>query len=124
MIRYSKQRELILGIVMGTDSHPTADWIFQHARKQMSDISLGTVYRNLNQLVENDLVLAHNIDGVIHYDGFVDEHQHFYCTSCKRLYDISYPVSEIKSAVEEDFEHTVERYDLRLEGICNSCQTK
>ncbi|MFQ6607879.1 MAG: transcriptional repressor [Fidelibacterota bacterium] len=122
MKRYSKQRELVLEIVLGTNSHPTADWIFQQAKMQMRDISLGTVYRNLNQLVENSLILAHNINGVVHYDGFIEDHQHFYCTSCKKLYDVSLPVREIMSVIEEGIVHTVKRYEVRLEGTCSSCQ--
>ena len=55
-MRFSKQREVIQNIVQRTNSHPTADWIFHKAKKEIPNISLGTVYRNLNQL---------NKDGVI-----------------------------------------------------------
>jgi Fe2+ or Zn2+ uptake regulation protein len=56
--RYSRQREHILKIVQNTDSHPTADWVYEQARAVIPNISLGTVYRNLNLLVEEGLIQA------------------------------------------------------------------
>ncbi|HJM85776.1 MAG TPA: transcriptional repressor, partial [Candidatus Marinimicrobia bacterium] len=49
-MRYSLQKETIREIVKSTDSHPTADWIFQRAKRKIPNISLGTVYRNLKHL--------------------------------------------------------------------------
>ena len=50
--RYSKQRETIYDILMQDYTHPTVDTIYIEARKVIPDISLGTVYRNLNHLYE------------------------------------------------------------------------
>ena len=50
--RGSKQREAILRILQNTDIHPTADWIYEQVRKVIPNISLGTVYRNFNALIE------------------------------------------------------------------------
>ena len=55
-MRFSKQRELIKNIVQGTNSHPTAYWIFNKAKKKISNISLGTVYRNLNKLNKDGII--------------------------------------------------------------------
>ena len=57
-MRFSKQREVIQNIVQKTNSHPTADWIFHKAKKEIPNISLGTVYRNLNQLNKNPEVFV------------------------------------------------------------------
>ena len=58
-IIYSKQREQILETVKSMDVHPSADDIYSHVRKELPQISLGTVYRNLNQLVEIGYKLKH-----------------------------------------------------------------
>ena len=42
-MRYSKQREEIYKIIQNTDVHPNADWIFEHVKKKIPKISLGTV---------------------------------------------------------------------------------
>lgn len=49
-IRKTKQRDLILKTLRNTTCHPTADWIYEQVKKEMPNISLGTVYRNLSML--------------------------------------------------------------------------
>ena len=49
-MKYSRQRELILEAVREDDVHPTADFIYQRLKKDHPNLSLGTVYRNLNLL--------------------------------------------------------------------------
>ena len=51
-MRYSKQRELVLRTVEQLCDHPTAEEIFDKAAPECPGLSLGTVYRNLNSLVE------------------------------------------------------------------------
>ena len=51
-MRYSKQRELVLRTVEQLCDHPTAEEIFDKAAPECPGQSLGTVYRNLNSLVE------------------------------------------------------------------------
>ena len=51
--RNSRQRKLILDIVASRHDHPTADQIYLDVRTQDSQISRGTVYRNLGILSEN-----------------------------------------------------------------------
>ena len=46
-VRYSEKREAILRLLQSTQSHPTADWIYQSLKPTHPDLSLGTVYRNL-----------------------------------------------------------------------------
>ena len=59
-MKRSRQREAILEILCATTSHPTADWIYDKVRERIPNISLGTVYRNLNILSENgEIYLTH-----------------------------------------------------------------
>ena len=52
-VRRTRQREVILEVLRGTDCHPTADWVYQEVRKEMPHVSLGTIYRNLKTLSEH-----------------------------------------------------------------------
>ena len=61
-MRYSKQRELIQDIVQETNSHPTAYWIFNKAKRKISNISLGTVYRNLNKLNKDGVIEEYSME--------------------------------------------------------------
>ena len=51
-LKYSKQRASIKDYLMHTTSHPTADTVYLHIKKEFPNISLGTVYRNLNLLAD------------------------------------------------------------------------
>ena len=69
-IRMTEQRKLILNILRSTKSHPTADWIYQEARKEIPNISLGTVYRNLKILVQAGEILEMDFgSGYSRYDS-------------------------------------------------------
>ena len=52
-MKYSKQREVIRQIMAGTALHPTADMVYEWVRRETPNISLATVYRNLNCLAQS-----------------------------------------------------------------------
>ena len=62
-MRYSKQRELVLQKVEQLCDHPTAEEIFDLAARECPRLSLGTVYRNLNSLVDAGRVRRVSIPG-------------------------------------------------------------
>ena len=41
--KYSRQREVMLNVLRNTKTHPNADWIYTEVRKEIPNISLGTV---------------------------------------------------------------------------------
>lgn len=50
--RNSKQRTLVLDVLKASHEHPNAEEVYLAVKQQLPDISLGTVYRNLNLLEE------------------------------------------------------------------------
>ena len=59
-MRNSIQRNLVYDIIQVSCDHPTADMVYLRAKQTMPKISLGTVYRNLNELVELGKILRIN----------------------------------------------------------------
>lgn len=55
--RYSRQRELIYRALLASKAHPTADMVYQMLKPENPNLSLGTVYRNLNLLAEEGIVV-------------------------------------------------------------------
>ncbi len=124
--RGSKQREAILRVLQSTDIHPTADWIYDQVRKLIPNISLGTVYRNLNLLIEEGLIREVNIQGTAsaRYDANLEPHHHFICLICSSVYDL--PISKEKINIEafvENKNFEVKFIKLDIFGICDKCQT-
>ena len=91
--RYSRQREEILRVVQTTDTHPTADWVYEQVRKILPHVSLGTVYRNLNLLADEGLIQRVILDdGIVRFDGNTNDHHHFICTKTGKIYDVVLPL--------------------------------
>jgi len=87
----------------------------------MPNISLGTVYRNLGQLVDNNIILALNIDGSTHYDAVISEHQHFQCNSCNQIIDIMLNTTKFISNIELETNHKIDGCQVHFNGICEKC---
>ncbi len=123
-IRRSKQRDLISDILKSTRSHPTAEWIYEQARKRDNTISLGTVYRNLRLLCDLGQAIAlETADYKVHYDGCVANHRHFVCQNCGKIDDLEpSPVETPQELFERGY--TVFRESCVYYGICNDCQIK
>lgn len=122
-MNYSRQRELILKIVRADMSHPTVDAVYQALRREIPNVSLATVYRNLNLLAENgDIRKIESLDGTAHFDFNTGNHYHFICINCNKVYDIPCDVAPdaVKKAEELSGCHIIS-HDLTFQGICHDC---
>ena len=98
-MRYSKQREAIRTYMEGRHDHPTADSVYAAVREELPNISLGTVYRNLMQLVDaGELQVVNTGDNISRFDPTTTEHAHFQCHECGRVFDVDGPVLGILPA--------------------------
>jgi len=122
--RMTKQRRVIKEILCSTKSHPTADWIYEEARKVLPDISLGTVYRNLQVLLSEDNIQELNYGkGYSRFDGNPRPHYHFVCKQCGRVYDVEMPLADfLTEAAAQATGGIVESHRLEFAGICRDCR--
>lgn len=121
--RNTKQRAIIYDIVASTNSHPTADWIYEKAKKVIPNISLGTVYRNLHILKEEEKIIEINDGKQSRFDARIDKHYHFKCLSCGNIYDIEKEdVLDIKDINLSNKGFDVLDASITLTGICPSCK--
>ena len=122
-MKYSKQREMIYQAVKEEAVHPTADMIYHRLKADNPNLSLGTVYRNLNQLCEQGMLLRVQAPfGAEHYDGRTDVHYHMQCSCCHRVFDI--PVEALQDAaqvVERQTGHHITGQTVTFSGICKYC---
>lgn len=124
--RMTRQKKVIMELLEGTKSHPTADWVYEEARKILPDISLGTVYRNLRVLTETGVIQELNYGSTYsRYDGNPELHYHFVCNICGRVLDIPLEVQEcLNQKVEDATGWIVEQHRLEFSGICGGCEPK
>lgn len=122
-LRNTKQRDLVLEVVKNSCDHPSAETIFERARRVMSGISLGTVYRNLGQL--SDLGLIRKIpiaSDCYRYDKTLEIHAHFYCGNCGAVFDVGDESSGgFIAEVERECGGKVTQCDFLFTGKCKKC---
>lgn len=121
--RMTKQRKKILEVLKSTTCHPTADWIYGQVKEDIPNISLGTIYRNLNVLKEMGEIIELNY-GSSHsrFDGNPIEHYHFTCTECDDILDVEEDVyEEIDKKIEVAIDCQVDYHRLEFFGKCQNC---
>lgn len=126
-VRKTKQRDLILKVLKSTDTHPTADWIYEQVKKEMPNISLGTVYRNLSILKEAGEILELNCGSKFsRFDGNPENHYHFVCTQCGKVSDVKgcSVNKELDSEVSKKNNVQVFFHRTEFYGLCSDCREK
>lgn len=123
--RYSRQRELIYEAVLGSKEHPTAEMVYQWLKPANPNLSLGTVYRNLNLLAEEGILVRMPFP-VERYDGVIQPHSHFRCKGCGRVFDfLTEYDGEIDAAASQASPgFRIEGHDLTFSGLCPECKTQ
>ena len=125
---FSIQKKLIAEALQRLD-HPTAAEIHQEVAKTYAGISLGTVYRNVNQMVEagtaERLVLPGEPD---RFEPRGRPHSHVRCSGCGRIRNVELlcddTVKEFAKRLTEQHGFTVNGYSLVLYGLCSECREK
>lgn len=123
-MKFSKQRKLILDTILESDIHPTADYIYNHLKKDNPELSLGTVYRNLSQLVDNGFISKVSIPNQAdRFDKNLSSHAHLICNSCGEIYDLeSNNIDNFINAVSAKENISINSYDIIFNGTCKSCK--
>ncbi|SMC77451.1 Fur family transcriptional regulator [Papillibacter cinnamivorans] len=120
--RYSRQREIIHAALKETKEHPTADMLYERLKPENPNLSLGTVYRNLNQLVEEGSVRRLSFP-VERFDARTEAHPHMICIRCGRVVDIDLPYCEALDRQATDMSgHEVSHHELLFSGTCEDCR--
>lgn len=123
-IKPSMQRIAILKYLLEHRTHPAIDEIYDSLSKEMVTLSKTTIYNTLQLLESKGAILSIIIDNkMVHYDGYPEQHAHFMCNSCRKIFDIEqkfeYPTN---NTTLEKFK--VSEVQIYYKGICNLCLTK
>lgn len=128
--KLTPQRKAILSILCDNKhSLLSTHTIFKSLQKHKSIPNLTTVYRNIDLLVQLNIV--HKIlstDGTAHYQLNQSEHtkhQHYLiCKQCGNSQSIDYcPLKDIKK-VSDSQSFTLTDHKLELYGYCKNCNPK
>lgn len=122
-MKYSHQREAILNFLRTRLDHPTAEVVYANIRQEIPNISLGTVYRNLNNLANNGTIQRLTYGGKTdHFDANVMPHYHFMCNICGSVQDVHMSTHEslIKDACN-CIHANIDSVSVFFSGTCENC---
>jgi len=103
--------------------HISIDKLYEEVKNKFSSISLATIYKNINAMIENLLleeVKLPNEKSV--YEIIKDKHSHLLCTKCNNIVDVDIALNTISKEISEKLNFTVQQSDLVLSGICKDCK--
>lgn len=126
--RMTCQRQVILEELKKAKTHPTADQVYELVRQRLPRISLGTVYRNLENLFEQGLIQKLDLAGTPRrFDGEVGNHYHVRCLKCGRVEDVALEaelISALAEARHGGTEYQITGHRLEFTGFCPQCCPK
>lgn len=119
--RVTQQRLAVHAFLHGSKSHPTVEEIHTAVRDAFPRISVATVYKSVESLVDVGLVkpiyLGH---AATQYDASSEEHAHFRCIVCNQIKDVPMDKSPVARGGLDRCEiigSSVEFY-----GFCTRCR--
>ena len=120
-IKPSVLRVMIYDYLKAHRTHPTVDDIYIHLHKDAPTLSKTTVYNTLKLFIDKKVARSVTIDGFqTRYDGFVEDHGHFRCNECHRLFD--FDIAEISDRNLDGFKFDTR--DVYYTGVCKNCIQK
>ncbi len=114
--------KVIFEVLKELESHPTVEELLVLVRRKRPDISLSTLYRNLERMVQMGLVRKILTPSSARYDARTSPHYHLRCLCCGRVWDLTRePLPEVQRIAElvDDFE--ILDHSLEFVGICSEC---
>ena len=121
----SHQRVAILKYLADNQCHPTVEKIYRALRDQIPTLSKATVYNTLNVFVDAKLVRVLSIEeNETRYDIVMENHGHFKCESCGRIFNFAVDIDRFVS--DELREFRINAKNVYFNGVCPACldQTK
>jgi Fur family peroxide stress response transcriptional regulator len=131
-IAVTEQRRAIFAALAGSRAHPSAEQIWASVRLRLPNLSLATVYKNLEALRAigavsdvNPLHQQGRYEAALPGTGVGSPHHHLVCTSCQRvvdLHDDALSLLRIATGSAAGFE--VRAVRVQAEGLCPECRRK
>lgn len=116
-LKATPQRVCILKILQKHE-HPNMDKLYKEVKDKYPSISLATVYKNLNTMIECGLVVEVNIPNhkTSYYDIYEDPHIHIVCSRCSHIQDLDFKESKIY-----DYQDKLEKNIKRVISYIDCC---
>jgi Fur family peroxide stress response transcriptional regulator len=124
-LKVTPQRLIVLKTLYELGSHPSAEQVIEHIRRDNPHIITGTVYNILEVFAGKGIIKrVKTEDGILRYDALKKKHLHIYCTDTGKIED--YYDTELSLMLDDYFRRKkidgfeIEELNLHIIGKHNT----
>ena len=123
-LKVTPQRLKILGM-LDKYGHLNIEDLYREMLKEFPSISLATIYKNINQMMESGLIQEVKLPAQKSvYEVVKEPHLHMVCDRCHKVEDIVLGSDKIIEEAEKVSGYKIEESFITLRGVCPECQTQ
>ena len=122
--RNTIQKDLVRDAVYEMKRHVTANEVYEFIKEAYPTIGKGTVYRNLDILVEEGALRKVEVpDGPNRFDFTLKNHYHVECIKCGEIFDVDMEtIPDLEKKIKDTHGMKYISHDIFFKGICLTCQ--
>lgn len=125
-LKATKNRMLMLEILDVEHNFLSAEEIYNALKSKSSNLSLSTVYRSMESLIDVGLVAPVNLETskqTLYELSHTEHAHHLICLNCQKIIHVhGCPVGSYEKQVTKDHGFIVKEHKLELYGYCEACQ--
>ena len=116
-------QRLAITDILYTKGHISVEVLYEMMLKKFNSISLATIYKNINLMIENSFIQEVKIpDAKSVYELTKEEHSHLVCQKCNEVLDIKIDLDSIVTQTSDAYHFNIKNSNLILSGLCQNCQ--
>ncbi len=104
--------------------HLGIDELYMLLKKSFPSISLATIYKNINAMLEIGFISEVKIANKKSvYELKKIEHSHVVCVECSEVLDLDLDINALMGAAKKRSGYRFSGYDIVLRGVCKRCSS-
>jgi Fe2+ or Zn2+ uptake regulation protein len=121
-LKVTPQRLGILNLMYGA-GHISIEDLYTSIKKQFSSISLATLYKNINAMLETSLIREVKApECKARYEIAKAPHAHLVCKECGEFKDIDFDFDQITQSIAHSSGYQIQDTALIISGTCPNCK--
>lgn len=116
-------QRLEIAKILHTYGHVNLENLYALMIKEFSQISLATIYKNINLMLQNYFITEVKIPNTKSvYEITKDSHSHLVCLSCENIEDINLELENAITNSLQNHSFKIQSSSLVLSGYCQECK--
>lgn len=122
--RLTKIKKAIIDILSTSYCFLSQQELVEQLRVKKITPDRSTIYRELQFLTKNNIIIKNTIAGVNYYEIPQDHHHHLVCLSCNSISDVKIGnhLEKQEKQISKQHKFNIINHSLEFYGYCHKCQ--